>query len=208
MSFYPPKINEKFLHAKNVGRVEFENASATNASFVCGSQVRISLQIIEKSREINAAKFNAAGCGFLIAAAETVAERLCGKTIGEIEREFHKQSNAFANFVKQELSEIPENRKHCAELVFEALHTAIEDFRAAQTEEFSGEKALICTCFGVSEETIENLIRENSFFEVEDVTNACNAGGGCGSCQPLIEEIIDVARREHNLFNDSKTFLL
>jgi NAD(P)H-nitrite reductase large subunit len=67
----------------------------------------------------------------------------------------------------------------------------LPDFRAFQIEEWSGEKALICTCFGVSEETIENLVKENSLETIEEVTAACNAGGGCGSCQPLIQEIID-----------------
>ena len=78
----------------------------------------------------------------------------------------------------------------------ETLQTALADFRALQIEEFIGEKALICTCFGVSEETIENLVFEESLATVEEVTDACNAGGGCGSCQPLIQEIIDAIRRE------------
>jgi len=78
----------------------------------------------------------------------------------------------------------------------ETLQDAFADFRAFQIEEFTGEKALICTCFSVSEDTIENLVKENSLETVEEVTDACNAGGGCGSCQPLVQEIIDVVWRE------------
>jgi NifU-like protein len=62
---------------------------------------------------------------------------------------------------------------------------------AFQIEEFTGEKALICTCFGVSEETIERVIANNRCETVEEVSQKCNAGSGCGSCQPLIQEIID-----------------
>jgi len=98
--------------------------------------------------------------------------------------------------IKRELGEFSENREHCLELCLETLQLAFADFRNSQIEEFAGEKALICTCFGVSEETIESLIKENSLETVEEVTDACNAGGGCGSCQPLIQEIIDVVWRE------------
>ena len=82
------------------------------------------------------------------------------------------------------------------DLTFDALQNSFADFRVSQIEEFAGEKALICTCFGVSEETIEHLIKEKSLETVEEVTNGCNAGGGCGSCQLLIQEIIDTVWRE------------
>jgi NifU-like protein len=71
------------------------------------------------------------------------------------------------------------------------LQDAFADFRAFQIEEFAGEKALICTCFGVSEERIEKAITENNLQTVEEVGEFCRAGTGCGSCQPLIQEIID-----------------
>jgi NifU-like protein len=81
-------------------------------------------------------------------------------------------------------------------LCLETLQNALANFRAFQVEEWTGEKALICSCFGVSEETIENLIKTNSLETVEEVTDVCNAGGGCGSCQPLIQELIDVYSNE------------
>ncbi len=98
--------------------------------------------------------------------------------------------------IKTELGEFSESRRHCLDLCLETLQNAFADFRARQIEEFTGEKALICTCFGVSEETIENLIKRNLLATVEEVTDACNAGGGCGSCQPLVQEIIDLVWRE------------
>jgi NifU-like protein len=65
-------------------------------------------------------------------------------------------------------------------------------YRARRIEEFQGEKALICTCFGVSEETIIGAIAENGFTEVEQVSKAYRAGSGCGSCRFLIQELIDM----------------
>jgi len=43
----------------------------------------------------------------------------------------------------------------------------------------------------VSERTIESEIKKRGLTSVREVTKACNAGGGCGSCQPLIVEILE-----------------
>ena len=99
--------------------------------------------------------------------------------------------------IEAELEKFPASRTHCLELCLEALQSAFANFRHFQIEEFMGEKALICTCFGISEETIENVIKENSPETVEDIGAVCNAGTGCGSCQPLILEILDVLNEEN-----------
>jgi len=98
--------------------------------------------------------------------------------------------------IENEIGKFSEHRTHCLNLTTKTLQIALADFRRLQIEEFAGERALICTCFGISEETIEKSIAENSLETVEEITDACNAGGGCGSCQPLIQEIIDQARSE------------
>lgn len=54
----------------------------------------------------------------------------------------------------------------------------------------------ICYCFDVPDTTIKRVIRENRISEVDLVTEACNAGGGCTSCHPDIEELIDEIREE------------
>jgi len=98
--------------------------------------------------------------------------------------------------IENKIGKFSKHRKHCLELATESLRSALADFRTLQIEEFAGERALICTCFGVSEDTIETLVEKKSLSTVEDVTDACSAGGGCGSCQPLIQDIIDDTWRE------------
>lgn len=188
MSFYPKRIGEKFHAARNAGEAANANAVGTGATFICGAVLRFALHIDFETKTILEAKFKASGCGYLVASAETLAEQVTGKHLTELhslDRQF------FAAEIISELGEFPESRKHCLELSLQALQNALADFRLAQIEEWTGEKALICTCFGVSEETIENLVKNNSLETVEQVTDACNAGGGCGACQPLIQEIID-----------------
>ena len=50
---------------------------------------------------------------------------------------------------------------------------------------------IICHCFEVSREEIENEIREKGLKTVEEVGEATNAGTGCGGCQEQIQEILD-----------------
>ena len=50
---------------------------------------------------------------------------------------------------------------------------------------------IICHCFEVSREEIENAIREKGLKTVEKVGEVTNAGTGCGGCQEQIQEILD-----------------
>ncbi|MFC1738542.1 NifU family protein, partial [Planctomycetota bacterium] len=53
------------------------------------------------------------------------------------------------------------------------------------------EGKVVCTCFGVTDKEIEKVIRNNNLKTVDEVTNYCKAGGGCGSCKGEIEKIIE-----------------
>jgi NifU-like protein len=73
----------------------------------------------------------------------------------------------------------------------EALEAAIENYRTGGRKKHELEGRVVCTCFGVTEKEIERVIRENDLATVEQVTNYCKAGGGCGGCKGEIEKIIE-----------------
>ena len=193
MSFYPKQINERFNAPKCAGKSANTNAIGTGASFVCGSFVRFYLEIDVITKEIKDAKFKSNGCGFAIAAADVLAEKIVGRKLIQL----HGLEDLRIE-IETELGKFDENRTSCLEICVDALNQAFADFRAFQIEEFVGEQALICTCFGISEETIESVIKENSLKTVEEVGAICNAGTGCGSCQFLIQELIDA---KSDIFN-------
>ena len=95
------------------------------------------------------------------------------------------------NALEREFPELAPERKHCPKLACDALLAAIREYSDAARDEWIGDEALICTCFFVSERRIEREIAANSLKTIADVTRACNAGGGCGSCHQLIQEILD-----------------
>jgi NifU-like protein len=194
VKFYPAKINEKFERPQNIGVAAGANAVGTSASFACGTFVKLFLRIEKDSKQIVEAKFKTSGCGFMIAAAETLCEKIKGRKLVELHG---LDKSVLQREIERELEKFPENRAHCLEVCLESLQAAFAGFRRFQIEESAGEKVLICTCFGVSEDTIEGLIEKKSLKTVEEISENCNAGGGCGSCQPLIQEILDVYWREN-----------
>ncbi len=180
MSFYPAPINKRFLNPGSAGEIKNGNTQAATASFVCGAVLQIVLRV--ENNYICEAKFKAAGCGYLFAAADVLCEKAVGKKINE-------GLNIY-DVIETELGKFENSRQHCVELVWQTWQAAVNDLRAAESSGWNGEDALICTCFGVSEQTIETAIGENLLTTVAEVTRACRAGAGCGSCQPLIEDIL------------------
>ncbi len=167
-----------FLNPRNVGDADEPGFRGRSASLLCGAHARISIQIDEMHR-VSQARFRAAGCDVLVASASLLTERVTGLTTAEAA--FVGQEPLFAN--------VP-NHEHCPGLACEALLAAIREFSNAARDDWAGDEALICTCFFVSERTIEREIQQHGLTTVAEVTGATNAGGGCGSCHQLIQEIL------------------
>lgn len=191
-AFYPPKVNELFADARHAGKAAGANAVGTAASFDCGSLVRVSLRIDAETKVIMNAGFQTTGCGYMIASAEAVCRLVEGKRLTDLHGEVKDE---LADDILQRLGDIPTARELCLSSCLDALAGAFADFRSYLIEEFTGEKALVCTCFGVSEETIEQQVAQHRLTTVEQVGQATNAGRGCGSCQMLIREILDSLNR-------------
>jgi NifU-like protein len=198
MSYYPARINQHFLNPRNVGEVGDANAVGEKGSFTCGAILRLSLKIDARSQRITDAKFKATGCGFLIASASALTETVKDLAIS-------RAATLDETAVTDWFGELPPDRTQCAALCREALHAALANYHNATREEWTGDEALICTCFGVSEKSIESVIHTRSLRTVEQVTRTCNAGGGCQSCRPLIEDILDDYWRTAALAEDINT---
>jgi NifU homolog involved in Fe-S cluster formation len=187
VSYYPENIREFFLHPRNVGEVHEADAVGDTGSLTCGAILRLTIKVDALSHKVTDAKFKAAGCGYLIAAASVLTELIEGITMEEAV----SLTSIAEEVISERLGQFPPEKKHCATLCRDALGAAITGYRTSPQTEWIGDEALICTCFAVSEKTIEQAIQTASLHTVEQVTRACNAGAGCGSCHPLIEDIIE-----------------
>lgn len=48
---------------------------------------------------------------------------------------------------------------------------------------------IICSCTGVSDRTVAQLAADGAE-SVAEVTEACGAGGGCGTCHQSLHEVL------------------
>jgi len=178
-------ISSHFQKPQNVGDISSGGYVGTAGSLVCGAVVRVSLRI-DGTQRILDARFKAAGCSCLVATASFLTEEIKGELTGEV----GALAQPPASTVRQALGQIPTDKVHCVSLFCEALLSAITAYSDSMRDEWHGEEALICSCFCVSERTIEDAIRAGGLRTIAEVTKACNAGGGCRSCYSLIEDML------------------
>lgn len=180
MPVYPEEVSTAVRSPNYLRTIAHPNSTGTDVKFDCGCYVRFQLEISDVPATIGEVGYQTNGCGFMTAAAERLAAEIDGTLLVELGARLESRL------------EVDQDRAPCISAAVNALKAAFADHRARKIEEFTGEKALICTCFGVEEEIIEAFVRKVRLTDVNDVTKELKAGGGCGACTVLIREIIDL----------------
>ena len=186
MGSYPKKIVKTLVDLRHRSSSSDISADGVYAAIECGARVRFTIVVDPDTKTLRHVGYETNGCGFMIAASESIAQAVQGRNLTDLHGTMDLKG-----ITGSENEPIPWNRTHCTLVSASAFRQALANYRSKVVEEFHGEKALICTCFGVSEETIAGIIERTGAMEVSDVSAACNAGAGCGSCRMLIQEMID-----------------
>lgn len=185
---YSDKLKDHFFNPRNVGEVENPDGVGEVGSLACGDALKLTFKLDENGK-IKDAQFKTFGCASAIATSSVLTEMIKGKTLDEAAKVTNRD---IANY----LGGLPEQKMHCSVMGREALEAAIENYRSGGKKKHELEGRVVCNCFGVTENEIERVIRENNLTTVEEVTNYCKAGGGCGGCQGEIEKIIEKIQGE------------
>lgn len=180
---YTDKVMDHFLNPRNVGTVEDADGTGEVGSLACGDALTLTFKLDSDGR-IADAKFKTFGCASAVASSSVLTEIVKGMTLEEAE----KVTN---NDIAERLGGLPEQKMHCSVMGQEALDAAIEDYRSKGKIPHEKKGKVVCTCFGVTDEEIIKVVKENDLTTVEEVTNYCKAGGGCGGCHGEIEKIIE-----------------
>jgi NifU-like protein len=180
---YTDKVKDHFFNPRNVGEIENPDGVGEVGSLACGDALKLTFKLDENGR-IKDAKFKTFGCASAIATSSVLTEIIRGMTLEEASKVTNKD-------IAEYLGGLPEQKMHCSVMGREALEAAIENYRGGGTEKHELEGKVVCNCFGVTDKEIERVIIENDLRTVEEVTNYCKAGGGCGGCKGEIEKIIE-----------------
>jgi len=179
---YTDKVRDHFFNPRNVGEIEDADGVGEVGSLACGDALKLMFKLDEDGR-IAEAKFKTFGCASAIATSSVLTELIKGKTLDEALNVTNKD-------IADYLGGLPEQKMHCSVMGREALEAAVGNYRTGGQKKRELEGRIVCNCFGVTEQEIERVVRENDLTTVEQVTNYCKAGGGCGGCHGEIEKII------------------
>ena len=187
---YTDKVLDLFYNPKNQGAIEVTDERdiavvfGEIGSIACGDALRLHLKIDVPKDQILDARFQTFGCTSAIASSSALTEMIKGLTLDEALKVSNKD-------IADYLGGLPEAKMHCSVMGQEALEAAIYKYRGIEIEHHEeDEGALLCTCFGVSDNRVRRIVIENNLTTVEEVTNYIKAGGSCGSCLAGIEDII------------------
>ena len=150
---YTEKLKDHFFNPRNVGEVENPDGVGEVGSLACGDALKLTFKLDENGK-ICDAKFKTFGCASAIATSSVLTEMIKGKTIDEAAKVTNRD---IANY----LGGLPEQKMHCSVMGREALEAAIENYRTGGKEKHELEGRVVCNCFGVTENEIERVIREN-----------------------------------------------
>ena len=122
---YSEKVMDHFSNPRNVGEIENADGVGTVGNAKCGDIMRIYLKV--EDGVITDCKFKTFGCGAAIATSSMATEMVKGKTIEEALKLTNKA-------VAEALDGLPPVKMHCSMLAEQAIHAAIEDYRAKHPE--------------------------------------------------------------------------
>jgi nitrogen fixation NifU-like protein len=123
------RIEQAIKHPKNLGELDGADAVGTVGSEDCGDMLRmwVKFKEVDGKRVIDRATFQTFGCGTAIAVASVATELISGKTVEEALTMSGEDLSA-------PLGALPPLKIHCAQLVEEALRSALSPGAQAPAE--------------------------------------------------------------------------
>ncbi len=188
---YSEKVMDHYRNPRNVGAIDDADAVGVAGSLTCGDQLKIYLKI--ENNIVTDAKFQTFGCGSAVASSSILTEMIIGKTVEEVKKITNKD-------IADELGGLPPEKMHCSVMGYEALEDALKNFNKEEyvdLDDLLGKKPqeqkgkIICTCFQITEDLIWDAIKQNGLKTVDEVTNYTKAGGACGKCKSIIQDVIN-----------------
>ena len=118
---YGELVLEHFNNPRNSGSIPDPDGIGLAGDTICGDLLKIQIKVNDD--RIDDIKFQTFGCGAAIASSSMVTEMVKGKTIDEAMAVTNED-------VANALGGLPPAKMHCSNLAADALHKAVEDYKA------------------------------------------------------------------------------
>ena len=187
---YTDVVKDHFMNPRNLWK-EGEEFQADGigevGSLACGDQMRVG--IVVRDQKIADLRWLTYGCASAIASTSMMSEMAIGMTLEEAYR-------LTPGAIMDKLGGLPEHKFHCSVLGDKALRAAIDDYleKNGLPNPYKAKSAtIICECKNVTDQMIEDLVRQDKVKNVEDLKALTGAGSGCGKCIHKLSEAIEEA---------------
>ncbi len=180
---YTDTVKDHFMNPRNLWKEgeDFEpDGVGEVGSLACGDQMRVGIQV--ENGRIKALRWLTYGCASAIASTSMMSEIAIGMTL---EDAYH----ITPEMITDALGGLPEHKFHCSVLGDKALRAAIDDYlerNGIENNLKSSTAKVICECKGVTDQMIEDLVKNDkvrNFDELQEATGCCTA---CGKCRSRI----------------------
>ena len=120
---YSQKVMNHFMNPHNVGEIADADGVGEAGNPKCGDIMKIYLKVNPDTQIIEDVKFKTFGCASAIASSSMATDMIKGRTIEDA-------WNLTNNAVAEALDGLPPIKMHCSVLAEEAIHAALNDYRA------------------------------------------------------------------------------
>lgn len=120
---YSKKVMDHFINPRNVGEIPDADGVGEAGNPKCGDIMKIYLKVNPDTRVIDDVKFKTFGCASAIASSSMATEMIKGRTVEDA-------WNLTNSAVAEALDGLPPIKMHCSVLAEEAIHEALNDYRA------------------------------------------------------------------------------
>ena len=125
---YSETLLDHFRTPRNVGMMRSPDAVGESEDPSCGDLARFYLRI--EGDLVREARFQTYGCGPSIAASSVATELVRDRPVGALDE-------LTPEAVEKALGGLPEDRRHAATMVVDALRGALRDYRTGESRETS-----------------------------------------------------------------------
>lgn len=192
---YTDTVKEHFMHPKNVWEDETWEADGVGlvGSMACGDQMKVGIKVVDD--HITDLKWQTYGCASAIASTSMMSEM----TIGMSLEEAYQLTPAM---ITDKLGGLPQHKFHCSVLGDKALRAAIDDYLELQGMENPYKKRVakvICECKNVTDQRIEELVKNKEATTIEQLREITGFGTVCGKCQFKVHQLFDEFKHIYNI---------